>query len=313
MMCPRCKRPLPAGAPRCPRCAGRPKQPLQKARPSLRVPLIAGAILLGGLASYLFLGGGSGAPEAPAQKDPLAGLPSRVRDPKAVLREDHDTFASLEPGEARVLHVEADRDLVAVFEIFPTTGPVQAAATTVKSIEITPEEEGRLAGAYREVRPKASLLLHCEAKSGEIGECFIRNPGKESVTARVRLRWWSLGEPPPPAPPGPNDDVTKVETIPPGERLEVFNHAARSGKWVVEVTPKEGTVRAAMMTVESIGRLSDAEQKRLSSSLVTVSAPRTEVLKQSTRIGGVSYFLVLNPGEKPVTVEIRMRVGAAAK
>jgi hypothetical protein len=243
-------------------------------------------------------------PDSPARKTSPSDLPARVRDPRAVLRDDQDAFAHLEPGETRVMHVEADRDLVAVLNVFPTTGAVQVATMLVRTIELTPEEENALERSYREVRPKNTVQLHQEAKAGEVVECFVRNPGAQPVGLRIRLRWWSLGEPPPPREP---EELTKTETIPPGERLEAYFQAGKSSEWAIDVTPKIGAVKVTLLEAESCP-LGDAERSRVPGSMILVPAPHSETLKRRVRIGRTLYFCVLNPGTLPVTVDLKYRL-----
>ena len=303
---------MPPGASRCPRCAGR-SHPAPQRRSFPWTPVVIVALLAGAGVAYFALGSGSSAKEAEEKRSPNAALPARTRDPNAVLREDRDTFANLEPGETKVLHVEADRDMIAVLEVFASSGVVRAAAMTIKGIVLTPVDDERLKRIYRDARSGAPLMVHSEARAGEIVGCYVQNPGAEAIRTRIRLRWWSLGEPPPPPPPNPNDDTTKTHTIPAGESIEIFLVASKSSDFRIDVTPKGGMVKAAMMPVESMEELTDQEKDRLKLRLTNVPAPHTESFHQATRIGQTIFCVIYNPGNAPVIVEVRNRVGAAAR
>jgi hypothetical protein len=274
----------------------------------------------------LVRGSGNSSPEVPdpgtkARPNPKDQLPEKVRDPRAVLRFDHDSYLTLKPGEVKLAPLEADRDLVAVFDVTPTDGPIQATTFVAMNVlELSPQDQANLDRSFRDIRQQTTSIIHCEAKPGDVVACIVRSASNKEVTARIRTRWWSLAEPPPPGPPYPNDDVTKTHLVPPGQCVQQIMRASKSTKWIVEVTPKDGEVYAAMMKIDDTaalgddpGALSDTDKSRLRESVRMVQAPRTEPLSADLRFGESGYFILLNRSEKFVTVELRTRVGTAAR
>src|SRR4030095_8439805 len=105
MLRPACKQPTPAGERRCPRCAKAPavrgSRPARQVVPARKTPIVPIVVIVllaaacGG--AYLFKTSSDAAapePVAVPRRDPLAGLPAKVREPKAQLGEDQDSYVS---------------------------------------------------------------------------------------------------------------------------------------------------------------------------------------------------------------------------
>ena len=104
-----------------------------------------------------------------------------------------------------------------------------------------------------------------------------------------------------------------MERIPPGQSLSLFQGTEKPTTWIVEVTPKDGEVYAAMLKVESPVAFSDAEKARLINSLSKVTTLQTMPLSRTIGVGEIVGCGILNRGDRTVTVEIRSRRGEAAK
>jgi hypothetical protein len=282
-----------------------------------------------GIAAYFVLTPGKGAPPEPspqkmttaAKRDPLAGLPEKVRDPKAQLGEDRETYVTLQPGQTSGMPLKADRLLVAVFDVTPTDGSVLAAAMIVKNTEtLTPAEDSALGRMMREVKKGTTSIVSCDADALNLVGCFVRNAGEKSTTVRVRIRWWGLGEPPPPAAapePAAGDDRTETKTLQPGQMIEMLIVTDRPSRGIIDITPEAGTVSAAMIKLkaseEARDDISPAEKKEIVSQLQDVSAPATWTRSYTSKPGDGHYCVIMNRGDKPTTYKLRHRTGSEAK
>ena len=313
MICPACKRPIPTGQQRCPACSpGRRPLPKPPPRNSSAVAvgiIVALAVVAGG--AYWAL-----RPSEPvlvsagpvASRDPLAGLPAKVRDPKAQLGEDQDTYLNVEPGAIRSYSLEADRHLIAVYDVTPTDGTILAAAMKARSIvSMTPEELGAFEQSAVEIRKGTTRIVHCEANNREQVGLFLKNKGTKPVNARVRKRWWGLEEQ---APEPAMEVKSDKDLIPPGEEIEMLIVSDRRTKGLIEIIPSAGTISAALIALGKNGDLDEAEmKKKAESQLRDVTAPGVHRLEFRHNIGESSYCLIRNRGDKFAAIERRLHTG----
>jgi hypothetical protein len=293
------------------------------------IPVVV-LLAVAGIAAYFVLTPGKGTPpEQSAQKtttatkrDPLAGLPEKVRDPKAQLGEDRETYVTLQPGQTSGTPLKADRLLVAVFDVTPTDGTVLAGAMIVKSLgTITPAEDAALGRIMREVKKGATSIVSCDADARDLVGCFVRNAGDKPTTVRVRVRWWGLAEPPPPTsapdPPATGDDRTETKTLLPGQMIEMLIVTDKPSRGIIDVTPEAGVVSAAMIKLKaSEGAREDIsaeEKKEIVSQLQDISAPGTWTKTYTCKPGDAHYCVIMNRGDKPTTYKLRHRTGSEAK
>lgn len=318
MVCPSCKAPIPAGKRSCPRCAksagspsrgARPRAPKAASQNSATVILVVVGLLIAAVAAYVLLGKSHEAATDHAvapKRDPLAGLPAKVRDPKAQLGEDQDMYVNVDPGSTRSFSLEADRAMVAVFDVTPTDGSVFAEARKVQSIlTMTPAEAAAFDRSATEVRKGVTSIVHCEAVAQEQVGLFLKNKGTKVVNVRVRKRWWGLEE----QAPEPAMEVrTEEKTVPPGGQVEILFHADRRSKGMIEVIPGTGVVSVGMIDLRG-GAIGDAEKKQVESQLSSVTAPSVYRREFTFNIGDGAYGIIRNTGEKLAIIQIRYHSG----
>ena len=331
MTCPRCKKPLPKGAMRCPQCARGRAIPRSKQSAQKPVILVVVVLAVVGIAAYFVFATSNSAqpeqsarkPNTPTKRDPLAGLPEKVRNPRAQLGEDRETYVTLQPGQTSGAPLKADRPLVAVFDVTPTNGSILAAAMIVKSVgTITPSEDSALGRLMRQVEKGTASIVTCEAEAGDLVGCFVRNAGDKPTTVRVRVRWWGLAEPPsaPPAPSAPDlpptgDDRTQIKTLLPGQKIEMLITTDKPSQGIIDITPEAGTVSAALIKLKDIQGedISDADKKETMSQLQDISVPGTWSKAYSCKPGDAHYCVIINRGNQPTTYKLRHRTGSEAK
>jgi hypothetical protein len=241
------------------------------------------------------------------KRDPLSGLPLKLRDPKAQLGEDQDSYVNVEAGATRSMALEADRAMVAAFDITPTDGSVFAAALKVRSIlSMNLEEAGAFDRSAIEVRRGTTSIVHCEAIAQEQIGLFLKNKGSKTVNVRVRRRWWGLEE----QAREPKMDVrTEEKTLIPGGGLEILVRADRRSKGVIEVVPGTGTVSVAVIALKSPDDISESEKREAESRLSDVTAPGIYRREYVHNIGDASYCIIRNRGEKVAVFQIRHHSG----
>jgi hypothetical protein len=320
MLCPACKQPIPVAQRRCPQCTqqapaargSRPARPVVPARKSPIVPIVIIVLLAAacGGAYFFKTSSNDAAPEPVAipRRDPLAGLPAKVRDPKAQLGEDQDSYVSVEPGAVRAYSLEADRALIAVYDVTPTDGTVFAVAMKTKSsVSMTPEQAAAVDQSAVEIRKGSTSILHCEAANLELVGLFLKNKGSKRVNVRVRRRWWGLEE----QAPEPKMELhTRKEIFPPGGDIEMLISADRRSKGLLEIIPSMGTISVALIPVPNSGDVSNEKLKEEARArLSDVTAPGIHRIEYHHNPGDGSYCLIRNRGDKIAVVEIRHHTG----
>jgi hypothetical protein len=243
-----------------------------------------------------------------ARRDPFAGLPEKVRDPKAQLGEDYDTYLNVDPGAIRSYSLEADRHLVAVFDVTPTDGSVFAVAKTTRSvISMTPAEAAAFDQSALEIRKGITSILHCEANDREQVGLFLKNKGAKPVNVRVRRRWWGLEEQ---APESKMEVRSEKKLVPPGGEIEMLISADRRSKGMIEIIPSAGVISVALVAVEKRGGDNiDVEKKKAESQLSDVTSPGVYRQEFRHQMGDGSYFLMRNRGDKFAAFELRVHTG----
>jgi hypothetical protein len=320
MRCPVCQRPVPAGERVCshgkaarPARGSRPARAAAPARKSSPIVIIVVVVLLVAVAgAYWALGRRDSSQDAApstgtTRRDPMAGLPAKARDPKAQLGEDQDFYVNVEPGTTRSMSLEADRAMVAAFDVTPTDGSVLAAAIKVQSIvSMSAAEDAALDRVAVEVRRGTTSIVHCEAVAQEQIGLFLKNKGSKTVNVRVRRRWWGLEEQ---TPEPPMEVHTEEKTLYPGGEFEILIHADRRSKGILEVIPGSGTVSVAMIKLKNGIDISDSEKREAESRLHNFTAPTVSRNEYVHNIGDASYCIIRNRGEKVAVFQIRYHTG----